>query len=102
MELLGVPVETIAQHGAVSARTAAAMARGAVVRAGVDLAVSIIGVAGPGGGSRKTDRPRLCRRGDARRRQPGRAPHFPGDRGDIRQAALVEALEMLQAEAKPG
>src|SRR6266513_993137 len=46
-ELLGVSAETIAAHGAVSAQTCAAMARGAVVRAPVDLAVSITGVVGP-------------------------------------------------------
>src|SRR5271163_3698783 len=50
-ELLGVPVETIAAYGAVSAETATAMAEGALARAPIDLAVSITGVAGPGGGS---------------------------------------------------
>ena len=50
-ELLGVPPETIDAHGAVSTQTAAAMAEGAVARAPVDLAISVIGVAGPGGGS---------------------------------------------------
>jgi nicotinamide-nucleotide amidase len=40
-ELLGVPPETIAAHGAVSAETAAAMAQGALARALVDLAVSV-------------------------------------------------------------
>src|SRR5207249_158351 len=50
-ELLGVPAETIASHGAVSAETTAAMAEGAVARSPVDLAVSVTGVAGPGGGS---------------------------------------------------
>ncbi len=40
-ELLGVPPETIAAHGAVSAETAAAMAEGALARAPIDLAVSI-------------------------------------------------------------
>jgi nicotinamide-nucleotide amidase len=48
-ELLGVPLETLAAHGAVSAETAAAMARGAVIRAPVDLAISVTGIAGPGG-----------------------------------------------------
>ena len=43
-ELLGVPPATIAAHGAVSAETAAAMAKGAVVCAPVDVAVSITGV----------------------------------------------------------
>ena len=50
-ELLGVPPEIITAHGAVSAETAVAMARGAVARAPVDLAVSVTGVAGPGGGT---------------------------------------------------
>jgi nicotinamide-nucleotide amidase len=51
IELLGVPTETIAGHGAVSAQTAEAMARGALAHSRADVAVSITGVAGPGGGS---------------------------------------------------
>jgi len=49
--LLGVPSALIAAHGAVSAEVAAAMARGALAHANVELALSITGVAGPGGGS---------------------------------------------------
>jgi nicotinamide-nucleotide amidase len=49
--LLGVPDVLIARHGAVSAEVADAMARGALAQAGVQLALSITGIAGPGGGS---------------------------------------------------
>ena len=49
--LLGVPAGLLAQHGAVSAQVAEAMARGALARGHAQLAVSITGVAGPGGGS---------------------------------------------------
>jgi nicotinamide-nucleotide amidase len=49
--LLGVPDALIAAHGAVSAEVAAAMARGALAQANVQLALSVTGIAGPGGGS---------------------------------------------------
>src|ERR1700731_3746438 len=47
--MLGVPAELLATFGAVSRETAQAMASGALERAGVDLAVAITGIAGPGG-----------------------------------------------------
>ena len=50
-ELLGVRPDLIAAHGAVSIEVAAAMAQGALLHAHADLAVSITGIAGPGGGS---------------------------------------------------
>jgi nicotinamide-nucleotide amidase len=48
---LGVAAALLARHGAVSAEVAEARAYGALARAGVDLAISVTGVAGPGGGS---------------------------------------------------
>ncbi len=50
-ELLGVPMELIEQHGAVSPQVAAAMAGGCLKNSRADLAVSITGIAGPQGGS---------------------------------------------------
>jgi PncC family amidohydrolase len=50
-DLLGVPPEALAHHGAVSAQVAVAMAEGLRARLGCDLAVSVTGVAGPDGGS---------------------------------------------------
>jgi nicotinamide-nucleotide amidase len=100
-ELLGVPPETIAAHGGVSAETAAAMAEGVVARAPVDLAISVVGVAGPGGGS--AAKPvGLVIFGLARRDGPSRTERrvFAGDRSAVRQAALQMALGLLEAAAR--
>ena len=51
IEMIDVPDDLIAHHGAVSEPVARAMAEGARRTAGVDLAIAITGVAGPGGGS---------------------------------------------------
>ncbi|MVA97724.1 nicotinamide-nucleotide amidohydrolase family protein [Nitratireductor sp. CAU 1489] len=51
MEMLGVTSATLTAHGAVSAETACEMAAGALARSRAGLAVSVTGVAGPGGGS---------------------------------------------------
>jgi nicotinamide-nucleotide amidase len=50
-ELLGVPVEMLAAHGAVSPEVAAAMAEGVRMRLGTTIGISSTGVAGPGGGT---------------------------------------------------
>ena len=100
-QLLGVPPETIAANGAVSAETAAAMAQGAVARAPVDLAISVTGVTGPGGGS--AAKPvGLVIFGVARRDRSYRTERhvFEGNRAAVRQAALHVALKLLEAEAR--
>ena len=50
-EMLGVPGELIADHGAVSETVAVAMAEGAISASRADLSVSITGIAGPSGGT---------------------------------------------------
>jgi nicotinamide-nucleotide amidase len=100
-ELLGIPPEIITAHGSVSAETAAAMAQGTIARAPVDLAISVTGIAGPGGAT-ATKPVGLVLFGLARRDGACRSERrvFAGDRTAVRQAALQEALGLLEAEAR--
>jgi nicotinamide-nucleotide amidase len=100
MELLGVPEATIAAHGAVSGEIALAMAKGAIARAGVDLSVSIVGVAGPGGGS--AEKPVGLVHFAIATREGGHNEHciFPGDRTEVRAKAMIFALALLAEEAR--
>jgi len=95
-ELLGVPAALITRHGAVSAEVACAMAEGLLARAPVQLAVSVTGIAGPGGGT--PGKPvgtvwmALAQRG-----QPAAARllRLHGDRAAIRAQTVTAALRAL-------
>ena len=99
-ELLGVPAALLAEHGAVSAPVARAMAAGAIRHSRADLTIAVTGIAGPGGGS--AEKPvglvwfGLARRGQAASAQEQR--FGDQDRAAIRMAAVHTALEMLQAQ----
>jgi nicotinamide-nucleotide amidase len=95
--LLGVDAALIAEHGAVSAEVAEAMAAGALQRFGADTAVAITGVAGPGGGTAEkpvgtvwfcvmlADGPTVTR-----------CIQIPGERFDVRDRSTTVAMHMLR------
>lgn len=96
--MLGVPADTIKAHGAVSPETAQAMAQGAISNSRAHVAVSITGVAGPGGGS--PEKPvGMVVFGRAERDQTETLVEEKrfGElaRGEIRYRAVLTALELL-------
>ena len=93
---LGVPEEVLREHGAVSAETAAAMARGARERLGADLAVAVTGIAGPGGGSQAKPVGLVFLHASGPAAELGRRLDFPGDRETIRQRSAVAALHLVR------
>lgn len=97
MELLGVSRETLATYGAVSAEVAGEMVTGALLNSHADLAVSVTGIAGPGGGT--MDKPvGLVYIATAIK---GGEPHvskniFAGERADVRRQSVETALRQLE------
>jgi len=92
-DLLGVDTSLLSGHGAVSKAVVQAMAAGARSKACADVAVAISGIAGPGGGT--PDKPvGTVWIGWAIGLTQPQATHylFEGDRMQVRQAALIEAL----------
>lgn len=93
---LGVSSKTLKEHGAVSIDTAEEMASGALENSAADIAVSVTGIAGPGGGSE--EKPvglvyigTAVKDGDV----IAKSFHFEGSRADIRQQTLEQALSEL-------
>lgn len=97
-EAIGVPMDLIRQHGAVSAPVAGAMAAGALAASRASVAVAITGIAGPGGGS--AEKPvGLVHFGLAQREGGIRLlERRYGDlgRAGIRCAAVADALGLLE------
>ena len=100
-QMLGVRAETLAEHGAVSEAVAAEMAVGALIGSDADLAVSVTGIAGPGGSEHKPEG-RVCF-GLARRGgevQVETVEFGAIGRGAVRAATVDHALEMLIRAAR--
>jgi nicotinamide-nucleotide amidase len=93
---LGVPAELLAAHGAVSPEVAAAMAEGARARLGVDVAVSVTGIAGPDGGTEEKPVGLVYLHAQGPNGGVGREFSFPGDRASIRARSVVGALHLVR------
>lgn len=102
ISLLGVSPELIETDGAVSEAVARVMAQGAIARLGVDLAVAVTGIAGPGGGT--AEKPvgtvwlAVAHGGETIVRRS----LFLGNRHDIRQRAAQGALAMMLERLRAG
>ncbi|WP_119165476.1 CinA family protein [Algihabitans albus] len=96
-ELLGVPETTLSRFGAVSGETAQAMAEGALAASHAQVALSVTGIAGPGGGS--VEKPvglvwfGLALRGEDAAQSDRQL--FSGDRTAVRLASLRHGLHLL-------
>lgn len=97
MQMIGVPAALLAQHGAVSEPVARAMSEGALLHSLADVAVSVTGLAGPGGGT--AGKPVGLVHLAAARRGGGimhRACRFGAiGRSEIRLAAVAEAIRLM-------
>lgn len=95
-EMLSVPPDMLAEHGAVSQPVAVAMAEGALRNSRADWAVAITGIAGPTGGSPQKPVGTVCFAWGCR---DGRivtsTRHFPGSREDVRAQSVEHALSGL-------
>jgi nicotinamide-nucleotide amidase len=105
VDLLGIPETMLAEHGAVSEPVARAMAEGAARRFGVAAAISVTGVAGPGGGTPEKPVGTVWIGCWYNGTVETRRSLFPGSRQEIRaraaQAALFLLYRRLSAAAHP-
>lgn len=94
-KLLGVDGAVLTKYGAVSNPVAGAMASGARNALQSDVAVSVTGLAGPGGDDYGNPVGTVCIGYSDKRQTFARQYRFYGDRDDIRQQAIQKALEII-------
>jgi nicotinamide-nucleotide amidase len=97
-EMLGVPPDLIAQHGAVSEEVARAMVEGALARSDADVAVAVTGIAGPGGATAAKPVGLVHFAVAARAGETAAFERRYGDlgRSAIRERAVGDALSLLE------
>ena len=99
-EMLGVKSETLAAHGAVSEAVVREMVTGALVNSRADLALSVSGVAGPGGGTPEKPVGTVWFAWQRREGDVVAACHrFAGDREAVRRQAVAVALRGVLAQS---
>ncbi len=91
-EELGVSRKTIERYGAVSEQTAREMASGALKRGKGTVAVSVTGIAGPGGGSPGKPVGTVCFAFARGRRIQSETKRFKGNRMSVRRQSVIRAL----------
>ena len=96
---LQVPLNIIQQHGAVSEPVAAKMAEGARIASETQLAVSITGIAGPGGGTKEKPVGMVCFGLSTKNQTQAHTHLFTGSRNQIRLLAVEQALNYLRQAA---
>lgn len=95
-ELLGVPADLIAAHGAVSEPVAAAMADGIRLRSSVEVGVGITGIAGPGGGSTEKPVGTVAVAVSTAEERRVRTFRFNGEREQVKFQASQAGLDMVR------
>ena len=94
VQLLDVAEAALAAHGAVSEQVAAEMAQGARARSGADLALSVTGIAGPGGSGHKPEG-RVCfGLSTAEATQTATVEFGARGRAQVRRASVDHALRL--------
>ena len=100
--VLGVKEETLSAHGAVSEETAREMSYGARRVLGVDFAVSVTGIAGPGGGTAEKPVGLVYISVASSDRHTVTKNLFSGSREDVRLQTVAKALTLLTEEIRKG
>lgn len=95
VSILHVAWDTLNKFGAVSEQTVLEMARGARTALNADIAASISGIAGPGGGTESKPVGTVCLALAAPQGEWTRTRHFSGSRAQIKAASADAALQLV-------